>query len=227
MIIKILAKSLHNLLLPGVLRLFLLCILAYVLSWSILAWVLSAFISSYIGVTGLDGLIFHVIGGAGGMLIAWFLFPLLYPILISFFDDNIAMIIERKDYPELPAATPPFWPTIMHDVIFSLKAIGLNILCLPFYIFPPIGVFVYYLLNGYLLGTQFFRMAAGRRVNVATARAMESNARWSIIMTGVAISFCATIPFLNLAAPIIGVAAMLHLFHALRGTPAQEVLPPR
>ena len=55
---------------------------------------------------------------------------------------------------------------------------------------------------------------------------MQKKAFHSILLAGIAISFCSTIPLLNLAAPFIGVATMLHLFHALRGTPRQDILPP-
>lgn len=222
----ILMRALRNMLLPGILKVFLTCLLVYVLSWGALSWILSAVINSYIGTTGAQGFITHLLGSAGGMVIAWFFFPLLYPILISFFDDKMADIIEHEDYPQLPSAIPPFWPTVLHDVSFSLKAVGLNILCLPLYLIPLVGIAVYYGLNGYLLGTQFFRIVAGRRVSVAEGTALQKKAYYPIMLTGVAISFFSTIPLLNLAAPLVGIAAMLHLFHALHGTPKQEILPP-
>ena len=168
-----------------------------------------------------------LLAGSGGMIVAYLFFPLLYPILISFFDTQVADTIEQEDYPQLPKATGPFWPTLMNDVAFSVKAIGLNILFLPFYIFfPPLGVPIYYCLNGYLLGTQFFRIVAGRRLTGQQAEALIKKSHTSILMMGIAISFCATVPVLNLAAPMIGLAAMLHLFHALQGTHRQEILPP-
>ncbi|MBU6476271.1 MAG: EI24 domain-containing protein [Alphaproteobacteria bacterium] len=163
---------------------------------------------------------------AGGVTAAWFLFPLLYPILISFFDDSIADIIEKEDYPHLAPAVPPFWPTVLHDIAFSLKAVALNVLCLSLWMIPPVYILVYYGMNGYLLGTQFFRMIAGRRASVAEAAALQKKAHHAILLIGVSISFFSTVPLLNLAAPLIGIAAMLHLFQSLRGAPRQEILPP-
>ena len=226
MIFMTFAKALRNLLLPGILKLFLICLLAYVVGWGILSWIFSAMINSYIGTAGAQGFIMHFLSSAGGMVVAWFLFPLLYPILVSFFDDKMAAVIEREDYPQLTPAQPPFWPTVLNDVAFSLKAIGLNILCLPLYLIPLVGIAVYYGLNGYLLGTQFFRIVAGRRVSMAESAVLQKQAHHSILLTGVAISFCSTVPLLNLAAPLVGVATMLHLFHALHGTAKQEILPP-
>jgi CysZ protein len=220
------SRALRDLLLPDILKLFFYCLLAYAVGWSALSWLFSRAINAYVNSVGAEGLAVRFLSGAGGMVLAWFLFPLLYPILVSFFDDWMVAAIEREDYPQLPRAQPPFWPTLLHDFIFSLKAIGLNILCLPLYLVPFIGIPVYYALNGHLLGTQFFRMAAGRRISRGEAEALERKAYYLILFTGIAISFFSTIPVLNLAAPLIGVASMLHLFHALRGAPKQDVLQP-
>jgi CysZ protein len=226
MLVVVLTKALRNLLLPGILKVFLMCLLAYMAGWGILAWILSAVINHYIGADGVQGFWMHLMASFGGMIAAHFFFPLLYPILISFFDDRVANVIEHEDYPQLPPAVGPFWPTVLNDISFSLKAVGLNILILPFWIIPPLGITLYYGLNGYLLGTQFFRIVAGRRVTAAEATALQKKAHYSILLTGVAISFFSTVPVLNLAAPLVGIAAMLHLFHALRGTSKQEILPP-
>lgn len=215
MIFALFAKSLRNLLLPDVLWLLLLCLIAYAFGGWLLVWGISFLISVYAGLSGGEGFLVHVLGSIGGMAIAWFLFPLLYPVLVSFFDDKIAGAIEREDYPQIPPAQPPFWPTVIQNVVFCLKAIGLNILCLPLYLIPLIGMVVYYSLNGYLLGSQFFRMAAGRRVSLPEAETLQKKTRGLIFFTGVAISLCSTIPLFNIVVPVLGIAAMLHLFHAV------------
>lgn len=215
MILTLITKSLRDLLLPGIVRLLLLCLLMYVVAWVALAWIVSGIISAYIGIFGAHGFIMHLIGSFGGMTFAWFLFPLLYPILVSFFDDHMAAIIERVDYPGTPPAQPPFWPTILQDALFSLKALLLNLLFLPIYFIPVIGLTIYYVLNGYLLGTQFYRMAAGRTMKREDAERFREEARGTIFFAGVAISLCSTIPPLNLIAPLMGVAMMVHLVHTL------------
>jgi CysZ protein len=225
--VTVLTKALRNLLLPGILRIFLTCLLVYAACWSVLAWMLSMMINHYIGLHGAQGFWTHLMASFGGMIAAHFFFPLLYPILISFFDNQVADVIEREDYPQLPPAVGPFWPTVLNDAAFSAKAIGLNILCLLLFLIPPAYIIAYYWLNGYLLGTQFFRIVAGRRVTAPEAAALLKKAYYPVLLTGVAISFSSTIPVLNLAAPMVGIAAMLHLFHALRGTVKQEILPPR
>lgn len=219
-------KAIHNLLLPEIIKIFLLCMLAYIAGWGVLSFALSKLITYYVGFAGAEGFFMSAVSAMGGGVIAWFFFPLLYPILISFFDDKIAEAIEQEDYPLLPAAKPPFWPTIANDIMFSLKAVGLNIIFLPFYIIPVLGIVIYYGLNGYLLGAQFFRMAAGRRITKPQAVQLQKKAGGTILLIGVAISFFSTIPVLNLAAPTLGVATMIHLLHELLGNNKQRILPP-
>lgn len=218
MLISAFFKALRNLTLPDVLKLLLICLAAYAVAGMGLVWLFSWLIGAYTDLAGAEGFFAHLLAGAGGIVLAWFMFPLLYPILIGFFDEKMASVIERADYPDLPKAEPPFWPTLMADVWFSLKAIALNIICLPLYIVPFLGIFVYYGMNGYLLGTQFFRMAAGLRASPEEAESLRRRAQGTITLAGVLISFCATIPVLNFAAPVLGVATMLHLFHALRAS---------
>lgn len=221
MFVVVLTRALRNLLLPGIMRIFLVCLLAYAACWAVLAWILSVVIDHYIG-ADIQGFWTHLLASFGGIILAHLFFPLLYPIFISFFDDQVADVIEQEDYPQLPPAVGPFWPTLLNDVSFSLKAVALNIICLPLDLIP----LFYYGLNGYLLGMQFFRIVAGRRVSPAEAAALIKKAHSPILLTGISISFFSTIPVLNLAAPLVGIAAMLHLFHILRGTTKQEILPP-
>lgn len=218
------AKSLKNLLLPGIIKLFLLCLVAYFIGWSLLAGVLTVALQYLMPAQESGGWFVSMLGGVGGVVIAWFTFPLLYPVLMSFFDESMAEVIERQDYPQLPKATPPFWPTLWHDTVFSLKALGLNLLLLPFYLIPFVGIALYYLLNGWLLGSQFFRMAAGRRVGREKAEEMRKSATLPILFGGALMVFFATIPVLNLVAPLLGVATMLHLFHAMQGSGKVELL---
>lgn len=226
MLITALLKAFHNLFMPGVLRLFMFCLLAYALGGGVLAllagYALSAFAEAGAGSSAL----MQMAGTIGGGVAAWFMFPLLYPILVSFFDDYMAEVIEARDYPQLPKTSPPFWPTFVQDALFSAKALLINLVCMVFYLIPLIGWLLYLAINGYLLGMQFFRMSAGRRINKVEAEALMRRNRGVIVLAGMSVMLCASIPFLNLAAPLLGVATMLHLFHALNGTDKTQVLSP-
>lgn len=222
MLMQAFAKAWINLKLPGIWRIFLLCLLAYAAGFTVLGLALGWLAVTIIGhdATGFAGMLV----GAGTWVLAWFFFPLLYPVLISFFDEQIAQSIEQHDYPHLPPATPPFWPTFWSDAGFALKALGLNLLCLPFYFFPLFNVLLYFTLNGYLLGMQFFRMSAGRRVTREQSSQLQKQYRKEIIFAGALIVLCSMVPILNIIAPVLGVATMLHLFHIASGNAKQELL---
>ena len=155
-------------------------------------------------------------GSIGSAIIAWLLFPAIMPLVVSFFGTKIASVIEKQDYPNLLRAhTPAFWPEMFHDLGFSLKAVFLNIICLPLYLVPGVNIVLFYLLNGYLLGKEFFLMAARRYMPPKEAEALRRNYVWPVLAGGCLLTFCATVPFINLVAPFWGVALMTHLFHEL------------
>ena len=157
---------------------------------------------------------------------SWFIFPLFLPIIISFFDDRIANSIEKRDYPDLPEVDPPFWPTFRQDLRFTFKAIMLNLLALPLYVFlPGLNLLIYYVLNGYLLGNEFFNMAVGRHMNRPDGTRLRRKHRGKVILGGIAIAFCATVPILNLISPLWGVCLMVHLLHQLRPDYKVQVMP--
>jgi CysZ protein len=149
-------------------------------------------------------------------LIAYFIYPLLLPLIISLFDTAIADAIERDEYPQLPAKTPPYWPTLLQDAKFVGKVILINIVVLPLYLLPFVNLFLYYIVNGYLLGTEFFNIVAGRHMTRAEATVLRKKYRGSLISIGVLITVSSTIPLLNLIAPMLGVIMMVHFFHALK-----------
>ena len=167
------------------------------------------------------------LGSIGASIIAWMLFPGIMPLIISFFDETIARLIEKQDYPyAMSDQEQPFWPNLWHDLRFSIKAIGLNILVLPLYLVPVLNLCLFYVLNGYLLGHEFFCMAARRHLSLQETDALYHRNRTLIIATGALLTMMATLPFLNLFAPFWGIAAMVHLYHCLQPDPKQELLVP-
>jgi CysZ protein len=163
------------------------------------------------------------LGSIGSVLIAWFLFPGIMPIIASFFDDRIAHTIEQYEYTAQPARNPALLPELLHDIRFALTAILLNIVVLPLYLLPVINLVLFYVLNGYLLGREFFVMSAKRHMSVGEAEILRKRHGRSVMTAGIAIAVAATIPLLNLLAPFWGIALMVHLYHRLAGTPTASI----
>ena len=103
---------------------------------------------------------------------------------------------------------------------FIAISLALNILALPLYLLllflPPFNLFVFYLLNGYLLGREYFEIVAVRRLDMATAKLLRRTYRGRVFMTGVVIALLLTVPLVNLITPIVATAFMLHVFEGLR-----------
>lgn len=164
--------------------------------------------------------------GLGASMVAYFLFPGIMPVIVNFFDAKIARIIEAKYYPEAQPINPPFWPEFWHDLRFTLKAIGLNILALPLYVIPLIGQLAFFALNGHLLGREFFIMAARRYMPLADAITLRKTHGRTIFIGGMMLTLFATVPFVNLFAPFWGIALMTHFYHTIKPRALIEVLPP-
>jgi uncharacterized protein involved in cysteine biosynthesis len=109
----------------------------------------------------------------------------------------------------------------METVVSSLKFLGvmvvLNILMLPFLFLGPLFPFVFYAVNGYLLSREYFELVAFRRVGPAEARALRKAHQGALFVSGVVTAFLLTVPVVNLLAPIVAVAATVHLFQRWRG----------
>lgn len=210
-------RAVRSLFTPGMFVVFLLSVALTVAALAGFVMCSSAFFI-WLGEHLHNGLAGYVpwLGSIGSALLAWFLFPGIMPVIVSFFDDRIARIIEREEYPAVASAhEPAFWPEFWHDVRFSLAAILLNILVLPLYLLPVFNLFLFYLLNGYLLGREFFVMAARRHMPAQQAEILRKRYSRPVMLAGIALALLATVPVLNLFAPFWGIAVMVHLFHKL------------
>ena len=107
--------------------------------------------------------------------------------------------------------------TLRQTLFFVGAALGLNLLLLPVWlILPPVGLVLFWLLNGWLCGREYFEAAALRRLDPEAVRALRRRYRMRLWFAGVAIAWMMTLPLANLAAPALGTAFMLHRFERLR-----------
>jgi uncharacterized protein involved in cysteine biosynthesis len=103
---------------------------------------------------------------------------------------------------------------------FAAVMLLFNLLALPFYLLlmflPPLNLFVFYLLNGYLLGREYFELVAARRFDIDGARRLRRKFRGRVLLAGVVITFLLTVPIVNLVTPVVATGFMLHVFERLR-----------
>lgn len=147
-------------------------------------------------------------------LVGWFMLPVLIVLIAGMFQEVIIHRVEAIDYPESEKnKIPRFWPDLMHDIRFTLWALFLNILILPFYLMG-IGAVLSVLLNSYLLGREFFENAASYHMVKHEARLLGRRHGGKIYLGGFVITVLTLTPLINLFAPIIATVWMVHLYHS-------------
>ena len=158
-----------------------------------------------------------VLGGLAVLVLSWLLFPAVVTAIMSFFLERIAATIEALDY---PGRGPPRRQRIGETIRSTLRLMGLtlllNLLALPVYLLVPgINLFLFLCLNGYLLGREYFEVVALRRLDAAATRTARNRFGLRVFLGGVMIAALFSLPFVNLVAPVIATAFMVHLFEAL------------
>ena len=165
----------------------------------------------------LDWLV-DLLGAFAVVALSWLLFPAVATLVLGLFLERIAGAVESLDYPGRgPARRAPIGETIIAGARLMGLTILVNLLALPVYLLAPgINFFVFLGLNGYLLGREYFEVVALRRLDPAATRAARQHFAWRVFAGGVVIAGLFAVPLVNLIAPVIATAFMLHLFEGLR-----------
>ena len=157
-------------------------------------------------------------GGVAAFAAAAMLFPAAAAALQGLFLESAVRAVEARHYPNLGTPNAQGWGETLRQTLFFVgAALGLNLLLLPVWLFaPPLGLLLFWLVNGWLCGREYFEAAALRRLDAETTLALRRRHPLRVWLAGVAIAWMMTLPLLNLAAPAIGTAFMLHRFERLR-----------
>lgn len=161
-------------------------------------------------------LLFDWFGKGLSLFVAWLLFPAVAGIVTSLWLEPIIKLVEAEHYPNNPKPRDQTIREIVWETVkLTLVIVGLNIVVMPLYIplwFVGLGIVLYYALNGYLIGREYFDMVAMRRLEPKAMQALRYKYRKKISLAGIVIAFGFTVPFLNLLMPVVGAAFMVHVF---------------
>ena len=102
---------------------------------------------------------------------------------------------------------------------FVLTVLGVNIIALILFFFFGLGVPIFFIANGYLLGREYFELAAMRFLPVEQARALRKQHSHRVFLAGLLIAGFLAIPLLNLLTPLFATAFMVHIYKMLSGSP--------
>lgn len=158
-----------------------------------------------------------LLGGALVIGLTWLAFPAVVVTSSSLMLDSIVEAVERRWYPHLPSGRPQ---TLVEGLWSSAKFLGLvlllNLLALPFLFLGPLYPLIYYGLNGYLLGREYYELVAVRRLDAGRMKYLRKSESVRLFVVGVIIAFISSIPVVNLLAPVVATAFMVHVFERLR-----------
>jgi len=193
-------------------------------SYALILWGIEALTGDGVTVPGVDGPVTWVgdlLGwGSLGIMILLSIF-LMVPVasaITSLFLDDVAQAVEDKHYRHLaPIPRVPFFDGLRDTVNFLGVLIGANTLAIfAYFMLPFLAPFIFYTLNGYLLGREYFQLAAMRRLGRAGAKELRQQHTGQIWLAGCLMAVPLSIPLINLVIPILGAATFTHLFHRLR-----------
>ncbi len=140
-------------------------------------------------------------------------------VFIGFFLDEVADAVEARHYPHLGAPRRiPLWESVVDSLRFVLVVIVVNLLALVIYLASSLlAPVIFWLVNGWLLGREYFQLVAMRRLDRRQADAMRRRHVVGIWIAGILMAIPLSVPLLGLFVPILGVATFTHQFHRLAG----------
>ncbi len=175
---------------------------------------------------GVDGLAAILSWGGFAVMLGLSVF-LMIPVASVFsgmFLDEVADAVESRHYPSLPPALGQgFYEGLKSGINFLGLVVAVNTLALLFYFLSgPFAPLVFWAVNGYLLGREYFALVSSRRIDKTAAKAMRKQHWGKVWLAGICMAIPLSIPILNLIIPVLGVATYTHIFHGLTGRKMQD-----
>ncbi|GGE08840.1 cysteine biosynthesis protein [Aureimonas endophytica] len=170
-------------------------------------------------------------GWAAGLVLAVALFFLIGPvsaITAGFFLDDVAAVVERTRYPEAPQGREmPLLPALWLSLkFFGIVILG-NLLAFALLLVPGLHFVAFFLVNGYLLGREYFEFAALRYRPEEEAKALRRRHAGLVFLGGAAIAAFLAVPLLNLLTPLFAAALMVNLHRLVTARSEADAKVPR
>ncbi len=177
--------------------------------WLALEWLVAHFVTT--PWPWLDATL-DIMTGVGLLVALGFLVAPVAAIFAALFLDEIAAVVERTHYPaDPPGRALPLTQGIVTGVQFLGVVLLVNAVALPLVLLLGFGFLIFLAANAYLLGREYFELAALRHHDEATARRLRRRNSGTIFAAGLLIAVFLAIPFVNLLAPLFATAFMVHL----------------
>ena len=160
--------------------------------------------------------VISIAAGFGVVFGAVFLMPAITSLVASVFVDEAADHVEREYYPaERPGTALPLGIALTEGVKFALLTVAVYLIALPLVLVAGAGFIVFFIATAWLLGREYFELAAMRFRPPAEAKAMRKQNAALVFTAGLVIAAFVSIPIVNLATPLFAMAFMVHLHKRL------------
>ena len=144
------------------------------------------------------------------------LMPAVTALVASFFADQIAEEVERVHYPnDPPGVALPLWLAVLEGGKTALLAVAVYICATPFLLFAGFGAMLFFLATAWLLGREYFELAAMRFRPPVEAKALRKRHAATVYVAGLLIAAFVSIPIINLATPLFAMPLMVHVHKRL------------
>lgn len=187
-------------------------VLAAGLAWGgteLAAWLAAAYPTLMGWLEWLGG----IAGVLGAAFLALFLFVPLATGIATLFVDRIAEAVERRHFPDLPPGVPASLAAQAWDgVVLAVQVLAMQVLALLLSLFlPGVGLVLGWLVASWAVGRGLFMAVALRRCDRAMAGVLYRRRRLAVLVQGGLVAAAGLVPLLNLVAPVLGLAAMVHV----------------
>ena len=160
------------------------------------------------------------IAAALGLLVGLiFLVPPVSALVAGFYLDDLAETVERSIAPDHVGRALPGGLAMWLAVKFAAVSVLVNLLALALLLLPGINILAFFGANAYLLGREYFELAALRYRPLGEVRAMRSAHGLYLFVCGLFIAALVAIPVVNLLTPLFATALMVRIHKRLAPLP--------
>ncbi len=150
--------------------------------------------------------------GAGIVIGSVMLMPAVTAVVGSFFADRIGEEVEREYYPaDRVGRALPLTLALWEGFKTALLALVIYLVAAPLMLFVGFGAVIFFLATAYILGREYFELAAMRFRPPAEAKYLRKRNAALVYVGGLIITAFVSIPVVNLATPIFAMALMVHV----------------
>lgn len=190
-------------------------------------------VEQMVGQPGWIGWLAGLAGGLAAAVLAVWLFVPAAILIATLYIDRVAGAVDRRFYPGLlpPHAGAPMTVQAWDGVVLGAQVLAWQIVALGLAIaLPGVGFLLGWAVSGWAIGRGLFVAVAMRRMTRPEALRTYAAQRGPVLLHGGLLAIASTVPVLNLAVPVLGVAALTHVLNQAR-TPllrtVQSSVPPR